>query len=653
MGMSEKHQRKHSIFKKIFLPIVCLIILQAVIFYMATVYGGVINELNQNATDILKERVINRKNDIETQFNTRWVNMSSCASAVSQVYTKISESSDVPVYSSGDLQKQVLSEASPALIAMLRNNGVNGVFLIMNDSKTYTEIPAGGYQEKYGLCIRDYDQNSTYTGNEDLLVVRCPSSIISDVGCALETWWEALYKFDSETSGDFYYQPLKEAYKHPDASSDNLSYFSAAHNYSDVDKSVVSFSMPLMDSKGYPYAVIGVELTTTYLESLLPSEELQGRDNGSYVLAEYEEGSSEFKVVAWDGLLFQKCFGNEDTIQAQNLTEDGLFSTDGKNETKLIGNVNNLKIYNNNTPFEDTHLALVGILEENTLFAVSQEVRQVLLVAAVIVLIIGIVGISVISSRMTIPIRNLAKKVRQMDEKSDVRLDHINIDEIDDLVDALEEMSQTINHNQVRTEFFSRMSHDMRTPMNAIIGFSSPEILEGASEENKDEYLEKIQSSGKYLLGLINEVLDMTKIESRKIEIKQTAVSVKQMISQLQPMMQQVASQKGVVPKFEFNTRDLWIYADTQRIGQILMNLFSNAVKFTPEGGFVLLAISTEDESENEVTHKIIVKDTGIGMSEEFQKNMYQPFVQEHSGVVEGTGLGLSQGLGFLLQSSW
>lgn len=634
-----RKRKSQSIFQRIFVPILLLMILQAGMFYTATIYGGVMESLNQNADAILAERVINRENELENLLNTKWTDMELYSAQIGMVYEEYSKKSKF-FYDDSEIQKDFLNDVTETMIAMLRANEVNGVFLILNDKEELED--KGGDVEKYGLCIRDYDVNSSYTDKEDLLVVRCPVSSIAKTGCSLETWWEAVYTFHASAESDYYYKPLEAAYNNPGVENDNLAYFCGPHRFAKTDKKVVSYSIPLLDKEGYPYAVLGVELTTDYLASLLPSEELYGQNVGSYALVQYRDGTEDYTVVAADGVLFQRCFGNRSQITMNQINDIHSFTAGQMNELEICKSAKEFKVYNRNTPFESEKLALVALVEKSVLYKFSYYVKRILLTVTVLMLMLGIIGILLVSHHFAAPIKSLAKKVRNTVPEQGFHLEKLYIYEIDQLIISLQELSKKISEGQARTEFFSRMSHDMRTPMNAIIGFSSPEMLADADEETKGEYLEKIHSSGQYLLGLINEVLDMTKIESGKMELHESVITMQQILKEILPIVDEVAKQKGVHFSVKVKeTEDYAILTDRRRLEQIFVNLLSNAVKFTEQGGTVTLKIKAEEYTKESVYYQISIKDNGIGMSEGFIKQLYTPFVQENTGM-EGTGLGLS-----------
>lgn len=643
-----KNRRKHvaTIFARICIPLAMIVLAQAAIFYLVTVHGHVVSTLNGNAADILTERVYNRKNELQSMFTSQWGNIDNYDDIINQLYKEYDGSHEEPLYTDNEQQKQFLLDASDTLVDMLRDNSVNGAFIILNNTKS---VPVISSQEHsyYGLCIRDYDQASDYTDREDILTERCPSSLTSQLGCSLDTYWEAQYTYSTATgdNGDYFYEPIQQAHDNPGISADNLAYFSGAHTLTEGSPSVVSYSMPLIADNGDVYGVIGVELTTDYLASILPSNELQGKDSAAYMLVQYEEGSMDYHVIAYDGSLYKRCFGDEDifTLNSENVIEDSeLYTYEGRQKLNVCCSVSPISIYNRNTPFDNEVVALVGVVQNKVLFSVSTQIRHSLVTTTLLVLILGFATTLLISHLLTRPIKKLAARVQAMGPDDDAQLEHINIREIDQLADAIETKTQKINQTKVRTEFFSRMSHDMRTPMNAIIGFSSSEVTDGCTQNQLMEYLGKIHGSGRYLLGLINEVLDMTKIDSGRMELEERPFCVQAFWNDMIPMIDELAAQKQIQFVREIQSEEgRYIVGDEQRMSQIFVNLLSNAIKFTPENGSVYLIVEEQKLLTEQIVYRVTVRDTGVGMSEEFQNKMYQPFMQEHINR-DGTGLGLS-----------
>ena len=211
------------------------------------------------------------------------------------------------------------------------------------------------------------------------------------------------------------------------------------------------------------------------------------------------------------------------------------------------------------------------------------------------------------------------------------------------LIEALHE-AELANH--AKADFFSRMSHDIRTPMNAILGLAKLVLRNTEMTEQNKEQLRKIESTGEYLLNLINDILDMSKIESQKMSLHLRPVQIGESIRKIWDIMQQNIMEKRL--RFYYDPAPICrtsVIADEMRLQQVLMNLISNAVKFTPIGGMVGVEVRENDRMEDRVLVEIKVWDTGIGMSEEFLQHLFEPFVQEDSAVSRnyvGTGLGLA-----------
>ncbi len=211
------------------------------------------------------------------------------------------------------------------------------------------------------------------------------------------------------------------------------------------------------------------------------------------------------------------------------------------------------------------------------------------------------------------------------------------------LSEALREKETAMN---AQSEFMTRMSHEMRTPMNAILGLSTLMYDEINNPNVMRDYISKLQYSGRFLLQLINDVLDMTKMEQNKLQINRVPYTFGEFWEAIDTMMSPLCMAKKI--DFEWRasiSSDAVIMTDPLRMTQIFVNLLSNAVKYTPEGGHVTFECKERDLENGMHRDTFIVKDDGIGMSPEFVKRMFEPFAQESKDVnsnLNGTGLGLS-----------
>ncbi|MDE6748481.1 MAG: transporter substrate-binding domain-containing protein [Lachnospiraceae bacterium] len=227
-----------------------------------------------------------------------------------------------------------------------------------------------------------------------------------------------------------------------------------------------------------------------------------------------------------------------------------------------------------------------------------------------------------------------------------------NIDEIvrkeqEQKVILEEALAEAQHANIAKTTFLNNMSHDIRTPMNAIIGFTTLAVSHIDNKEQIKSYLGKILTSSKHLLSLINDILDMSRIESGKVKIEEDEASLPEILHDLQTIVQSDVKAKQL--SFYINTIDVTnetIICDKLRLNQVLLNILSNAMKYTKSGGSVSVnIIQTNDAPEGYASYQFRIKDNGIGMSKEFLEHVFEPFEREQTSTVsgiQGTGLGLA-----------
>ena len=223
------------------------------------------------------------------------------------------------------------------------------------------------------------------------------------------------------------------------------------------------------------------------------------------------------------------------------------------------------------------------------------------------------------------------------DRTSDWKMNHV----LSEAVRAAE------TANRAKSTFLSNMSHDIRTPMNAIIGFTTLAVSNIDDQKKVRDYLGKILSSSNHLLSLINDILDMSRIESGKIHLEETEVSLSDVLHDLKTIISgQIHAKQLDLYMDAMDVTNEDVYCDKMRLNQVLLNLLSNAIKFTPAGGTVSVRLKqlpgTVKGSEQ---YEIRIKDNGIGMSPEFVKKIFSPFERERTSTVsrtQGTGLGMA-----------
>lgn len=198
-----------------------------------------------------------------------------------------------------------------------------------------------------------------------------------------------------------------------------------------------------------------------------------------------------------------------------------------------------------------------------------------------------------------------------------------------------------------KSAFLNNMSHDIRTPLNAILGFSSLASTHLDEREQLKGYISKISTAGRHLLELVNDVLDMSRIESGKVKIDEAPASISAMIREIETIVNESSKEKSLT--LIFDTSEVIndsVSCDKLRLNQVLLNLMGNAIKFSHDGGHVSLRVKQKGAAvDQSAAYELVVEDDGIGMSEEFQKHVFEPFEREKTSTVsgiQGTGLGLA-----------
>ena len=276
------------------------------------------------------------------------------------------------------------------------------------------------------------------------------------------------------------------------------------------------------------------------------------------------------------------------------------------------------------------------------------------LVSIVMGIIIGFAAVFSVTAVFVgwVFLREKQRQELRAEKETNLRLEQYNIqltqanDEMRRAQDVAAEALQSAERaSKAKTDFLANMSHDIRTPMNAIIGITTLMKTELHEPEKLAEHLGKLETSGQLLLGIINDNLDMSRIERGKTTLNVEKMNLSQQVSQLDSIIRQQAGQRRQTFTVKTHLQHENVLGDPNRLNQVLMNILSNAVKYTPAGGHIRLEVEELPRNEHYARYRFVVQDDGIGMSESYQKTLFDPFTrEERSGTnkVQGTGLGMA-----------
>ena len=372
-------------------------------------------------------------------------------------------------------------------------------------------------------------------------------------------------------------------------------------------------------------------LPTAYLKDTLEANMRGGdmeysiiRDDGSYVLHNHPvDEDNYFDQVEQ---LYETCSGKDPAQYAQEFRAAVAANTDYTSEVLISGQRWN--VYCSSLPNSEWHLLLK--ISHNTLdetISLLQRMWSYLSIGGCCLIVCALLFVFVGYYRLT---------KMQMNALDDARKT------------AEEAMLSAERSSRAKNEFLSNMSHDIRTPMNGIMGMTSIAIRSLDNPPRVRSCLKRIHESSRHLLGLINDVLDMSKIESGKLTLNMEPISLREIMQNIMTIIQPQVHEKN--QRFSIYIHDIYhenVCSDRVRLAQILLNMTGNAVKFTPEGGSIQVELYEEPSPKGEeyIRSHLHIQDNGIGISKEFQSKIFDAFVREDSARVDkeaGAGMGLA-----------
>lgn len=442
-----KRQKQRSIFQTVLLPMLLVLLVEAVFLLGSVTISGVVGQLNQNARDILDQQAENRRNYLEQTMVSNWSDLSLLASEINGITQSMLDDGTLTLQSldgNSEACAPLVLAISDSLISSLYSKRVSSIFVVFNTHDL--NQPAEG-QARTGIYIRDLDPSSTPSHrNADLLLERAPIDVVRAMRISTDSGWQPLFTYTSAFD-DFLYQPFQAAYEAGQVEeAKDFGYWNAKpYQLQGDDRSAVSYSIPLVLKDGTVYGVLGVDLLTEYLRDMLPYEELYEEKQGSYILAMTEDSAS-YSVILANGTVESSV---SQTVELQK-TDDG-YTTEMDGET-YYATVQPLSIYSSNAPFSSQEWALIGMVRQQRLYSFSQKVTNILGLAMLLALTVAIIGCVVVSRRLTKPIRGLSEEVAnaQRNRGGFPRLSNTGIAEIDHFAGAITALSRDVVDSSTR-----------------------------------------------------------------------------------------------------------------------------------------------------------------------------------------------------------
>ena len=402
---------------------------------------------------------------------------------------------------------------------------------------------------------------------------------------------------------------------------------------------------------GETYTAIGTLYDHSKLDSMLSVKSYNGN---AYLFMLDNDGNITYTNQKEDKF-FRNYFLLKHLKGDQAITEEEADSL----QKKLDGREQGVELVESDKPYylgycpiENNNTMLICIVEKSVVDNVLRDYQKTIVFETI--LMAGFILLLFAGLFYSISRRSLAEQKAEYEKRNneiqtqamkDMEESNKKLKKAKDI--TTEALQTAENANKAKTDFLSNMSHDIRTPMNAIIGMTSLIRHDAGNKAKVIEYADKIDISSQHLLGIINDILDMSKIEAGKTVFKYTDFSMPDLIEELNTIFQpQIAERNQTLMVIKENIRHEWVNGDQVHLMQIFSNLLSNAVKYTQEGGKIqFLVEECETKSSVYAKYRFLVSDNGMGMSADFKETIFDPFTRAEGSVtnkIQGTGLGMA-----------
>ncbi len=446
--------KKRTILSMFIIPLILVMLVQALITYGTVIWGGSTSLLAKNSADILNQAVESRKIMLENNMIQQWSNVKEEKEQMDAALTFILEREEISIGEfMGDekLQSELLHEMLPSCLYMLRKNTVTGSFMIVGNPKTGAEDITYN-----GIYFRDIDPLSNPSGYSDVLMERGNSEFAHEQGIPLDALWTTKFHFDEpgeRARDNFFYRPYQAAVASPNASYKNLGYWSEPFlltrgNEKDSYQ-VITYSIPLVYD-GQVYGVMGTEISCKYLLKQISVQNTEVSDNGGYMLARYDNAGRQLTPLVCSGILAERMSTAGTTITIDETKYASLYQAEEITSAAepIYVSISELYLYSSNTPFKNEVWVLAGIKEHVSLFGFSEKITVNLVTGLIIAFIFSCTAIYFIATHITAPIRKLAESLRSSSDNQLAEYKESNIREVDELYEVVYSLTEMQKENE-------------------------------------------------------------------------------------------------------------------------------------------------------------------------------------------------------------
>jgi diguanylate cyclase (GGDEF)-like protein len=500
-GKDSVAMKKTSILRKIAIPLLLATLLQPAMFLSVIKCTDLLETSDERACSIFAERVRYRESELAASMLERWSDLESSSQRLDDLYgTTVREGglTDEQFAKSPDAGESFLRDSADELIRTLRKNQVSGIFLILTGTAGASNQGEDGAVEKEGLCIRDENPAAGYDGTDDLAAERGSAPILADLGISRDSGWEARYRLTGEAR--YYSVPVSAARRYPQVDTTELGAWCPFHRLSAGEEEVLSYSVPLISDGGTVYAVLGVEITRSYLNKFLPESELG--DDAAYALATNDKKQGTYLLIdPGQNDAAEKLLGGAARLTTKKQLTDDCFLAEEGAKDGIVFCPQQLPLNEKSLSGQNASFVLVGLISRARLFALRTRLENWLLIVFLAVLLTEILGILTAARVISVPIIRLSKNLRKLDAFGETELSGTGILEIDQLIESLNSLNRKAVRNQAKLSTILRLTNypigafeaDLEN-RNVYLSEGIFQVLRGIITQNEQKSLSDLDS---------------------------------------------------------------------------------------------------------------------------------------------------------------
>lgn len=439
-------RKKTSTMFSLLVPPILAILLMLIGIYSLFMHHNVLSYLKKNAATVFHEQVANRTLTVSGEMVSHWSQIQGGVTEVIEHLESIVAGQGAAIsdiQTDASLNQQIIEGVMDDIIGTMRTCGATEVFLVLDGKAVRSDEKES---LRAGVYLRNNNPDFYSNDNHDLLFERGVPAISKSRKISLDSFWATGFELSDETNpnNSFYHKPFQAAMTSESKDFRNFAYWSYGYPIDSLDKGILSYSVPLITSEGSVIGVMGIGISDEYFGHLIDSRDLGDDGSGAYFLARTTD-QIHYEPVVFNGTAYNKKDFLLQNLQISDSAGNRLDYVSLANLPEpLCASVQPLRLYDHNTPFESEQWALIGVRPEKQLFAVYNSAKFMLQMLAVSGIIFGFIGIFLTSRLITKPLRRLMEDLRKSDTHKPIHLQRLNVEELDELVNAIESLSARV-----------------------------------------------------------------------------------------------------------------------------------------------------------------------------------------------------------------